>query len=61
MIRDKQLQALALLEQAGWKPDGDKLVNAEASRWSSPSSMPRPAWSACCCRTSATWRRSASP
>jgi len=29
MIRDKQLQALALLEQAGWKPDGDKLVNAE--------------------------------
>ncbi|WP_395607085.1 extracellular solute-binding protein [Pseudomonas sp. B22129] len=29
MIRDKQLQALALLEQAGWKPKGDKLVNAE--------------------------------
>jgi len=29
MIRDKQLQALALLEEAGWKPDGDKLVNAE--------------------------------
>jgi microcin C transport system substrate-binding protein len=28
MIRDKQLQALALLEQAGWKPEGDKLVNA---------------------------------
>lgn len=29
IIRDKQLQALALLEQAGWKPDGDRLVNAE--------------------------------
>ncbi|NWC61366.1 ABC transporter substrate-binding protein, partial [Pseudomonas veronii] len=29
MIRDKQLQALALLEEAGWNPDGDKLVNAE--------------------------------
>ncbi|WP_347900880.1 extracellular solute-binding protein [Pseudomonas purpurea] len=27
-VRDKQLQALALLEQAGWKPDGDRLVNA---------------------------------
>ncbi|WPO98164.1 extracellular solute-binding protein [Pseudomonas sp. HR96] len=27
-IRDKQLQALALLEQAGWRPDGDRLVNA---------------------------------
>ncbi|MCE0463395.1 extracellular solute-binding protein [Pseudomonas uvaldensis] len=29
VIRDKQLQALALLEEAGWKPDGDRLVNAE--------------------------------
>jgi microcin C transport system substrate-binding protein len=29
LIRDKQLQALDLLEQAGWKPDGDQLVNAE--------------------------------
>ncbi|MDO7899976.1 extracellular solute-binding protein [Pseudomonas citrulli] len=29
VIRDKQLQALALLEQAGWKPDGDRLVNAD--------------------------------
>ncbi|MDP1050886.1 ABC transporter substrate-binding protein, partial [Klebsiella quasipneumoniae] len=29
MIRDKQLQALALLEEAGWTPKGDKLVNAE--------------------------------
>lgn len=29
VIRDKQLQALALLEQAGWKPEGDKLVNAQ--------------------------------
>lgn len=29
VIRDKQLQALALLEQAGWKPDGDRLVNVE--------------------------------
>ncbi|NMY01540.1 ABC transporter substrate-binding protein [Pseudomonas sp. WS 5059] len=28
MIRDKQLQALALLEDAGWTPKGDKLVNA---------------------------------
>ncbi|OHW38101.1 extracellular solute-binding protein [Pseudomonas sp. 06C 126] len=28
MIRDKQLQALALLEEAGWTPKGDKLVNA---------------------------------
>ncbi|NMZ21857.1 extracellular solute-binding protein [Pseudomonas [fluorescens] ATCC 17400] len=28
MIRDKQLQALALLEEAGWAPKGDKLVNA---------------------------------
>ncbi|SDZ59493.1 extracellular solute-binding protein [Pseudomonas sp. NFIX28] len=29
LIRDKQLQALALLEAAGWKPDGDQLVNAD--------------------------------
>ncbi|MCK9815311.1 extracellular solute-binding protein [Pseudomonas sp. MAFF 302046] len=29
VIRDKQLQALALLEQAGWKPEGDVLVNAQ--------------------------------
>ncbi len=29
LIRDKQLQALALLEAAGWKPDGDRLVNAQ--------------------------------
>ncbi len=28
-LRDKQLQALALLEQAGWKPKGDQLVNAQ--------------------------------
>jgi microcin C transport system substrate-binding protein len=28
-IRDKQLQALALLEEAGWMPQGDKLVNAQ--------------------------------
>ena len=27
-IRDKQLQALQLLEDAGWHPQGDKLVNA---------------------------------
>ncbi len=27
-IRDKQLQALALLEEAGWMPNGDRLVNA---------------------------------
>ncbi|SEM48149.1 microcin C transport system substrate-binding protein [Pseudomonas sp. ok272] len=29
LIRDKQLQALTLLERAGWKPDGDQLVNAQ--------------------------------
>jgi microcin C transport system substrate-binding protein len=29
VIRDKQLQALGLLEQAGWKPEGDVLVNAQ--------------------------------
>ncbi|TDF84182.1 extracellular solute-binding protein [Pseudomonas sp. H9] len=29
LIRDKQLQALALLESAGWRPQGDQLVNAE--------------------------------
>jgi microcin C transport system substrate-binding protein len=28
-IRDKQLQALAMLEEAGWMPQGDKLVNAQ--------------------------------
>jgi microcin C transport system substrate-binding protein len=28
-IRDKQLQALALLEDAGWRPEGDHLVNAK--------------------------------
>lgn len=27
LIRDKQLQALALLQEAGWHPDGDRLVN----------------------------------
>lgn len=27
-IRDKQLQALALLKEAGWTPEGDRLVNA---------------------------------
>lgn len=27
-IRDKQLQALQLLEDAGWQPKGDRLVNA---------------------------------
>ncbi|QKZ05518.1 extracellular solute-binding protein [Pseudomonas eucalypticola] len=27
-IRDKQLQALALLKDAGWRPEGDRLVNA---------------------------------
>lgn len=27
-IRDKQLQALALLKEAGWRPEGDRLVNA---------------------------------
>jgi len=28
MLRDKQLQALALLEEAGWRPRGKQLVNA---------------------------------
>lgn len=35
LVRDKQLQALALLEQAGWHPDGDRLVNA----WGEPLSF----------------------
>lgn len=29
LIRDKQLQALSLLKQAGWEPKGDQLVNAQ--------------------------------
>ncbi|MEE1924978.1 extracellular solute-binding protein [Pseudomonas sp. 148P] len=29
IIRDKQLQALALLQAAGWHPDGDRLVNEQ--------------------------------
>ncbi|WP_166362459.1 extracellular solute-binding protein [Pseudomonas akapageensis] len=29
LIRDKQMQALALLAEAGWHPKGDQLVNAE--------------------------------
>ncbi|MDD2058286.1 extracellular solute-binding protein [Pseudomonas sp. GD03860] len=29
LIRDKQLQALALLKAAGWKPEGDRLVNEQ--------------------------------
>ncbi|QQE81729.1 extracellular solute-binding protein [Pseudomonas putida] len=29
IIRTQQLQALALLQQAGWHPEGDHLVNAE--------------------------------
>ncbi|WP_268944861.1 ABC transporter substrate-binding protein [Pseudomonas sp. KNUC1026] len=28
-LRPQQLQALALLEQAGWHADGDRLVNAQ--------------------------------
>jgi microcin C transport system substrate-binding protein len=32
LIRDKQLEALELLEQAGWKPDGDQLSMHRASR-----------------------------
>ena len=28
-VRDKQLQALTLLQEAGWRPKGDKLVNAD--------------------------------
>ncbi|WP_241653231.1 extracellular solute-binding protein [Pseudomonas alkylphenolica] len=30
LIRDKQLRALELLKAAGWKPEGDQLVNAES-------------------------------
>lgn len=33
-IRDKQLQALALMEQAGWTPKGDHLVNAQGEPFS---------------------------
>ncbi|RMQ47761.1 Peptide ABC transporter periplasmic peptide-binding protein [Pseudomonas cichorii] len=33
-IRDKQLQALALLQEAGWKPEGDQLVNARGEPFS---------------------------
>ncbi|NER63233.1 ABC transporter substrate-binding protein [Pseudomonas sp. MAFF212427] len=29
LIRDKQLHALELLRQAGWRPQGDQLVNAQ--------------------------------
>ncbi|MNM56347.1 Bacterial extracellular solute-binding protein, family 5 [compost metagenome] len=29
IIRAQQLQALALLQQAGWRPEGDRLVNAQ--------------------------------
>ncbi|HKS11995.1 MAG TPA: ABC transporter substrate-binding protein, partial [Pseudomonas sp.] len=29
IIRTQQLQALALLQAAGWKPEGDRLVNAQ--------------------------------
>ncbi|MBF8729974.1 ABC transporter substrate-binding protein [Pseudomonas guariconensis] len=29
IIRPQQLQALALLESAGWRPEGDRLVNAK--------------------------------
>ncbi|WP_313457589.1 extracellular solute-binding protein [Pseudomonas sp.] len=29
IIRTQQLQALTLLQQAGWQPDGDRLVNAQ--------------------------------
>lgn len=33
-IRDKQLQALALMQQAGWTPKGDHLVNAQGEPFS---------------------------
>lgn len=33
-IRDKQLEALALLEEAGWRPEGDHLVNAQGEPFS---------------------------
>lgn len=33
-IRDKQLQALALMEEAGWTPKGDHLVNAQGEPFS---------------------------
>lgn len=31
IIRKQQLQALALLQAAGWRPEGDRLVNAEGT------------------------------
>ncbi|MBO2921380.1 extracellular solute-binding protein [Pseudomonas asiatica] len=31
IIRKQQLQALALLEQAGWRPEGDRLVNSQGT------------------------------
>jgi len=34
MIRDKQLKALALMEEAGWMPKGDKLVNDKGEAFS---------------------------
>lgn len=33
-IRDRQLEALSLLESAGWRPSGDYLVNAHGERLS---------------------------
>ncbi|KPW77750.1 Extracellular solute-binding protein [Pseudomonas cannabina] len=33
-IRDKQLQALALMKEAGWTPKGDDLVNAQGEPFS---------------------------
>ncbi len=33
-IRDKQLQALALMKEAGWTPKGDELVNAQGEPFS---------------------------
>jgi len=34
MIRDKQLKALALMEEAGWMPKGDELVNDKGEAFS---------------------------
>jgi microcin C transport system substrate-binding protein len=60
-IRDKQLQALKLLAEAGWTPQHNRLVNAD---WRTAgvhlSSTVRAASTACCCRSNAPWRRSVS-
>jgi microcin C transport system substrate-binding protein len=52
LIRDKQLQALELLEEAGWKPKGDQLVNAQGEPLSFTFLKPK-RLDRSCCRTNA--------